>query len=133
MNGTVISNKLLCYIQCNVKNTESGIHCQFKLWVFQLPVVCPNLCVSQLASVVAQTVKNLPASRWPEFDPWVRTMEEDNGIPLQYSFLESSIARGLMCLLFIPCLFLPEYKFHRTEIFVFFFSTSLWKCRVDGL
>ena len=46
-------------------------------------------------SLVAQTVKNLPAMRETGFSPWVRKIlwrRECN--PLQYSCLENSMDRG---------------------------------------
>ena len=40
------------------------------------------------ASLVAKTIKNLPAMHETEFNPWVgRIPGEGNGYPLQYSFL----------------------------------------------
>ena len=50
----------------------------------------------KLASLVAQVVKNLPATQiLPEFDPWVgRSPGEGNGNRLQYSCLENPMDRG---------------------------------------
>ena len=49
-----------------------------------------------MASLVAQTVKNLPAVWETGFDPWVgRSPGEENGNPLQYSCLENPIDRGI--------------------------------------
>ena len=44
------------------------------------------------ASLVAQTVNNLPAMQETE---WVRSLGEGNGYPLQYSCLENSTGRGV--------------------------------------
>ena len=44
------------------------------------------------ASLVAQTVNNLPAMQETE---WVRSLGEGNGYPLQYSCLENSMGRGV--------------------------------------
>ena len=47
------------------------------------------------ASLVAQMVKNLPAMREIQFDPWIWViLGEGNGYPLQYSCLENSMDRG---------------------------------------
>ena len=44
------------------------------------------------ASLVAQLVKNPPASRRPGFDPWVGKIPgEGKGYSLQYSGLENSV------------------------------------------
>ena len=44
------------------------------------------------ASLVAQLVKNPPASRRPGFDPWVGKIPgEGKGYSLQYSRLENSV------------------------------------------
>ena len=51
--------------------------------------------ISFLASLVAQTVKHLPAMWEPRFDPWVEKIPgEGNGYPLQYSCLENPMDRG---------------------------------------
>ena len=42
-----------------------------------------------LTSQVAQMVKNLPVMQ----ETWVRSPEEENGYPLQYSCLENSVDR----------------------------------------
>ena len=46
------------------------------------------------ASLVAQTVKNLPAMQETSFDPWVRKIPVGNDNPLRYSCLENSKDRG---------------------------------------
>ena len=55
-----------------------------------------DLLIEQLASLVAQTVKNLPAVQETKIQPqgWEHTPGEGNGNPLQYSFLENSMDRG---------------------------------------
>ena len=49
-----------------------------------------------LASLVAQTVKNLPAIQetWVQPLGWEDSLGEGNGNPLQYSGLEKSMDRG---------------------------------------
>ena len=47
------------------------------------------------ASLVAQTVKNLPAMQETPFDPWVGKIPgEGNGNPLQYFWLGNPMNRG---------------------------------------
>ena len=46
-------------------------------------------------SLVAQSVKNLPAVQETGFNPWVgKTPEGGHGNPLQYSYLENPMDRG---------------------------------------
>ena len=53
-------------------------------------------------TVVAQTVKNLPAMWETRFDAWVgKTPEEGTGNPLQYSCLDNSMDRGIWGLQFM--------------------------------
>ena len=47
------------------------------------------------ASLVAQTVKNLPATQVQPLGPSVRSLGEGNGNPLQYSCLENPMDRKL--------------------------------------
>ena len=49
-----------------------------------------------MASLVAQSVKNLPEMQEPQVQslPQGRFPEEENGYPLQYSYLENSMDRG---------------------------------------
>ena len=49
-----------------------------------------------LASLVAQTVKNLPARDLGLIPEWGRSLGEGNGNPLQHSCLESSMDRGAL-------------------------------------
>ena len=50
-----------------------------------------------LTSLVAQTVKRLPAMQESRFDPCVgRSPAEGNGSPLQYSCLENFMVRGAL-------------------------------------
>ena len=55
-----------------------------------------DLFKEQLASLVAQTVKNLPAVQETQVQSqgWEYTPGEGNGNPLQYSFLENPMDRG---------------------------------------
>ena len=47
------------------------------------------------ASLVVQTVKNVPAMQGTWFDPWVGKIPgEGNGNPLQYSCLGNPMDRG---------------------------------------
>jgi len=53
------------------------------------------LVVMVATSLVAHTVKNLPARQETGFAPWVGKIPgEGNGHPLQYSCLENSMDRG---------------------------------------
>ena len=55
------------------------------------------------ASVVAQTVKNLPAMRRPSSIPRSgRSSGEGNGYPLHYSCLENSMDRGACQAIYSP-------------------------------
>ena len=57
--------------------------------------LCLPLLPSNGASLMAQTVKNLPAMRETWFDPWVGKIPgERNGYLLQYSCWENSMDRG---------------------------------------
>ena len=59
------------------------------------PLIVLVLCgLFRRASLVAQTVKNLPAMQETSFDPWVRKIPVGNDNPLRYSCLENSKDRG---------------------------------------
>ena len=57
--------------------------------------ICIHICISMYrASLVAQTVKNLPAMWRPGFNPWVGKIPWRRAWQLQYSCLENSMDRG---------------------------------------
>ena len=58
-----------------------------------MPKLALNAPIASLASLVAQTVKNLPTAC--SLDPWVGTIPgERNGKTLQYSYRKNSVDRG---------------------------------------
>ena len=61
-----------------------------------LSISVPHTLLNNQASLVAWTVKNLPAMQeTPDLVPWLRRSSgEGNGYPLQYSCLENSMHRG---------------------------------------
>ena len=62
-----------------------------------------KLCFSQWASLLAQTVKNLPAIRETQVGSldWEDSAGEGNGNPLQSSCLENPMDRGTWWAMYI--------------------------------
>ena len=90
---------LLCH---NMSSFNIQIFCYFKIFqihysVFSWLSNIQNTSISLVlwASLVAQTVKNLPAVQRPAFFPWVRKIPwRRAGNPLQYSCLENLMNKG---------------------------------------
>ena len=65
--------------------TQQGTHVLSLVWYIFKP----------RASLVAQMVRNLPANKRPEFNPWSgKSPKVGNGYPLPYSYLENFMDRG---------------------------------------
>ena len=65
--------------------TRQGTHVLSLVWCIFKP----------RASLVAQMVRNLPANKRPEFNPWSgKSPGVGNGYPLPYSYLENFMDRG---------------------------------------